>query len=495
MSISVQSYPELYTTLLGWEMYDKLWDLLVQTGVAYVPFIGIVLRNITHSYGIHDIGPDALRRMEIQLISAILLIFFAVAPCIPLDLKAISYTPMCGNQNDQEVFAGNTGTTYDKAFTIPGEKIYVPMWWYTVMSVSQGLTHAANTMVGCVPDLRKMVTKVDTTHISDPETKQQIQDFELMCYIPARTQFNQDKHSNNTTNLNRIQNAVKKYGEEDTEWIGSHAFNDIYYRNFKATRPIPGFLYDAAQDVNADASHIHPPQYGMPSCYNWWNDNTHGLKNSISQALPKSFYDEFKSYINNDKTNDNLIKKIITSEGFENANSTIGDYGYSHLAAAVGIWYHQIDEYPKLYAASEAAPIIQALLLLMIYAFLPFGLIFGCYASNSFITGAILIFSVIFWGFIWHLVSWMDSALMQALYSNWFEKQGASATLADMIISSLVIFSPLFWFVFMKALGIAVGDIVSGISMGINKVGSGAANKGAGLMQEAGKAIGKSTLV
>ena len=50
MTLGVQSYPELYTTLLGWQMYDEIWDLLSQTGLAFLPFIGIVLRNITHPY-------------------------------------------------------------------------------------------------------------------------------------------------------------------------------------------------------------------------------------------------------------------------------------------------------------------------------------------------------------------------------------------------------------------------------------------------------------
>lgn len=492
MSIGVQSYPELYTMLLGWGLYDKLWELLTQTGIAYIPFIGIILRNIGYSYGAHDAGVNSLRKMEINLITTILLIFFAASPCIPLNAKAIYYTPMCGSNKDHVFFPGDTGTTYDKAFTVPSENIYVPMWWYAVIAVSEGMTHAANTMVGCVPELRKMVTQVDMSKISDPEIKQQLQDFETMCYIPARTQFNQDKQKNNMTHIDRIQNATKKFGSEDTEWIGSHAFSEIYYQNLKATRPIPGFTYDASQDINADVIHSHPPAYDTPSCYDWWNHSSYGLKNKLYQSLPTSFLDEFKSYVKDEKTHDNLVKRIITSDGYENANSTIGDMGYSHLAAAVGIWYHQLEEYPKLYAASQAEPIIQSLLLLMIYVFLPFAMVFSGYAPGSFVTGAILIFSVIFFGFIWHLVSWTDTALMQALYTNWFARQGAEATLVDMIIASLVIFSPLFWFAFMGSMGVAAGDIVSTFSMGINKMGGIAANKGVGIAKAGVKAAGTS---
>lgn len=478
MSIGVQSYPELYTMLLGWGLYDKFWLLLTQTGIAYIPFLGIILRNMGSSYELLHAGPIALRRMELNLITSILLIFLAVAPCIPLNAHSISYKPVCGK--DKTVHPGNTGTTYDNAFTVDTQNIKLPMWWYAVIAISEGVTHAGNTMIGCVPDLRKMVTQVDITKIADPELKQQLKDFEIMCYIPARTEFNQDRQKNNSSHLDRIQTAVKKYGVEDTEWLGSHGLADVYYRHLKATRPIPGFYYDASQDLNSDVHHSGIPAYGMPLCYDWWFDNTYGLRTRIYQSLPKPFFEEYKKYINTEKASDDIVKRIISSDGYENANTTIGDKGYSRIASAVGIWFHQLEEYPKLYAASQAAPIIQALLLLMIYVFLPFALVFSGYTARTFVIGAVLIFSVIFWGFIWHLVSWTDTALMQALYSNWFAKQGPGASLADMIIASLVIFSPIFWFIFMGAMGVAVGDIASNISMGINRIGASAADKGAG---------------
>jgi hypothetical protein len=487
MSIGVQSYPELYTTLLGLRLYDKLWELLSQTGIVYIPFIGMILRNFSQSYvshGGHAAGPSALRTMEINLIVTIFLILFAVMPCIPFDARTISYTPQCESNADKTYFPGDTGTTYDKAFSLPTESIKVPMWWYIVISVSEGMTNAANTMVSCVPNLRKMVTVVDFAKISDSEVKHELQDFETMCYLPARMQFNKDKENNIYTHINRVEADKKIYGITDTEWFGSHSFMDVYYQDLKASHAVPGFPYDASQDINADAREAGQPAYGTPSCSDWWNDDVKGLKNRVYQSLPKSFYDDFNNYLNNEKTHDDVVKRIISNStnGYDNANSTIGDNGYSHVATIAGILYHQAEEYPKLYAVSQAAPIIQALLLLMIYVFLPFTFVFSAYNPSTFVTGAIIIFSIIFWGFIWHLVSWTDNALMQALYNGWFHKQGAGATLADMIIASLVIFSPIFWFVFMGAMGVAAGDIATSLSMGMNKIGGSAASKGASLV-------------
>ncbi len=498
MSIGVQSYPELYTTLMGFGLYDKLWEILTQTGIVYLPFLGMILRNFTKNYAenvTHHAGPASLRSMEVELIVIILIILFAVAPCIPIDARAVSYTPQCGVNKDQTVYPGGTGTTYDKAFSLPQGDIRVPMWWYAVIAISEGMTSASTTVIACAPNLRKMITQVDMAQVIDPEIKQELQDFESMCYRPSRNQFNQDKQNNISVNLDRIDVDKNKYGVADTEWIGSHSFSDVYYKNLKSSRPIPGFSYDASQDINADVKDKNPPAFGTPTCFEWWNDQQNGLRKKLYLALPKEFYDEFGSFINNEKVQDSMLKNILSNavDGYDRANKTIGN-GYSQVAASVGIWFHQLEEYPKLYAASQAAPIIQALILLMIYVFLPFTLVFSSYRPSTVVTGGILIFSVIFWGFIWHLVTWADTALMQALYSDWFSKQGAAATLADMIIASLIIFAPLFWFVFMGAMGVAAGDIVSSIALGINKIGASAANKGAEVAKFAGKAASKALL-
>jgi hypothetical protein len=495
MSIGVQSYPELYTVLMGWDLYDKLWELLTQTGIAYLPFIGLILKNVSQSYvmDIHHGNGFSLRSMEIQLLSMLLLVFFGAAPVMPLDAHTVSYTPIC-DKNNNTFHPGSTGTTYDNAFTIPTSDVRVPLWWYAVLSVSEGMTSAANTFVGCVPNLREMVTQVNMTQIDNSEMKQELQDFETMCYAKARAQYFKDEQDNQTTNLTRIQDMTNQYGVEDTEWLGSHALGEVYYPDLKSTRPVTGFPYDATDDINADINAAHPPAYGTPSCSDWWNDSQYGLKNRLYDVLPKSFYDDYKDYLDSEQTRDDLIKNIISKpqhdeSGYHNANDMVGDTGYSHLAASVGIWYHQLQEYPKIYAAAEAAPIIQALLLLMVYVFLPFALVFSSYRASAFCTGATLVFSLIFSSFIWHLVSWTDKSLMEALYSNWFAKQGAGASLTDMIIGSLIIAAPLFWFLFMGALGVAVGHMVGGVAAGLHKVGNQAATDGAGLAQSAAKDI------
>ncbi len=499
MMLGVQSFPELYTMLIGWNLYDQLWDLLTKTGLAFFPFIGIVFRNIVRPYESQetkDAASTSLRRMEIDIISTLLLIFFAVSPFIPLNASVVSYTPICQAKGDSNTFhPGDTQTTWDKAFAVPSQDIRIPLWWYAVLSISEGFASSANTMVGCPTDFRKMVTEVDTAQVADPELKEELQNFNLDCYMPAKAKYFADV-KNNASSIQTINSDRNQYGVDDAEWFGSHGFQDTYYKTSRAQSAVQGFTYDPSSDINADTNKNNPPAYGKPTCSDWWNDSQNGLKARLYAALPTTFAEDFANFFSDDPNGvlkEDVIKRIVNDnadKGYDRANADNNDsfsrWGYSHIAIALGSWFSQLSTYPKLYAASQAAPIIQALLLLMIYTFLPFALVFGGYKPGAFISGAVIIYSLIFWSFIWHLVSYVDSALMNALYDgDWFSKQIPSATIADMITGTLIIIAPIFWFTFMGSMGIAVGDIVTQAFGSMNQVGERAADEGSKMAKAA----------
>jgi len=494
MSIGVQSYPELYTMLLGWQLYDQIWEILSKTGLAFLPFIGIVLKNIAQPYASQetkDAGGTSLRRMELDFLVTLLLIFFAVSPVLKLDPKVVSYTPVCQMDGKQNTYhPGNTGTTYDKAFTVPPGDLRLPIWWYAVISMSEGITAGASTLVSCAPHLREMVTSVNMAKITDPALKQEVQQFQQDCYVPARTQYMTDLHTQSNT-VSSIHNLVSQYGAADTEWPGSRSFSQTYYQNQRASQPITGFAYQASQDINADTNADNPPAYSTPNCATWWNDSNSGLKNKLAHLLPPNFIQQYDPYYKEDpKRQDDLLKQLLfTNTGYDKANETVGDISYSHLATGLGSWLQAAEGYPKIYAAAQAAPIIQAMLLLMVYAFLPLALVFTGYKPSSFISGAVIIFSLIFWSFIWQLVTWTDSALISALYGDeLFSHASPNAVLADITMGMMIVVAPLFWFSFMGSMGVVAGDLVSRAVIALGSTGDGAATKGAGALKTAAKA-------
>ena len=499
MSIGVQSYVELYTTLIGWQMYDQMWMLLSQTGAAYLPFLGLLLKNMIVPYESQETktaSGTSLRRMEVDVILMLLIILFGVSPFMPLDASMVSYTPMCQSHGDNTYHPGDTGTTYDKAFAIPQGDIKVPIWWYAVLSFSAGTTAAANTMIGCVPDYRKMITQVDMAQIQNPAVKQELQQFTSDCYLPARAHYLEDSKTTSDTNA-LIQQEVNEYGADDTEWLGSHSFQDSYYQTLKASQPIPGFSYDSSQDVNAGAyqnnTSLSPPAFGSPDCASWWNTPDSGLADRLKTALPNTFFTDFHDILNvNKQLNDDVVKRLVTNGGADyhaaDAIQGTNDLG-TKTFEDIGLIFSQTSSYPTIYAISQAAPIVQGLLLLMVFTFLPILLVFAGYKPAAFANGAIIIFSLYFWSFIWQFVGWVDSVLMQTLFDrSLFSLVSPNETLVTIIIGFLQIAAPLFWFGFMSALGIAAGHFISAASAAMSSLAAGPANQ---IGQQASSAVGR----
>jgi hypothetical protein len=67
--MAVAGYLTLYTTLLGWAQYQNLWSIAVETGLIYLPFIGIVLSTTVGpftSMGAKDAAQITVRRTEMK---------------------------------------------------------------------------------------------------------------------------------------------------------------------------------------------------------------------------------------------------------------------------------------------------------------------------------------------------------------------------------------------------------------------------------------------
>ena len=96
--MTVDSYLELFTTLFGWMFYGILWDVLVTTGLVYLPFVGILVDHWRRAHVAADGGGASgfsLRSIEQDLIIAITVIVMAAqpAPLTPLMPHVLSYTP------------------------------------------------------------------------------------------------------------------------------------------------------------------------------------------------------------------------------------------------------------------------------------------------------------------------------------------------------------------------------------------------------------------
>ena len=78
--MTVDSYLELFTTLFGWTFYNILWDVLLGTGIVFLPFLGILIDNWREPAEGGEFGTVtglSLRRMELEMFIALLVVVLA----------------------------------------------------------------------------------------------------------------------------------------------------------------------------------------------------------------------------------------------------------------------------------------------------------------------------------------------------------------------------------------------------------------------------------
>jgi hypothetical protein len=125
-----------------------------------------------------------------------------------------------------------------------------------------------------------------------------------------------------------------------------------------------------------------------------------------------------------------------------------------------------------------ALPIIQAMVLLGVYALLPMLVILSRYSLGMLFTGAMLIFTVKFWTVLWHLAKWVDDNLMASMYANTNllmamlsgfaagagQEHLSKRLVLDMISVSMYLGLPLLWTGIMGLAGIRVGHEINSVA-------------------------------
>lgn len=485
--MSVTGYLALYTTLIGWQQYQNLWSLMVGTGLVFIPFIGIVLKSFLEPFESQEpksAAVIALRRLMIQTIGALLIIEFCCVPTVPLDPQVLHYEPACV-ANAQIATPGHTGTTYDNKFKVP-TGVKVPIIWYLVMAVSNGFTHAASEGLSCSPiNYQALQDQLNLSNISSPALKKETVEFYNDCYIPAYSKYMSGNLSESQEGS--IKQAQTTYGKDDIGWLGSQAFltTQGFYDSFAAQEPIPGFLFDAERDQYEGQVSDHS-KWGQPNCRAWWSDPENGLNAKLEKALPPSYLQDITHLGDSKDLADIGVRSLIQHSfdpgmsessdiprGYESLNDTNGSHWYVDLAGELGIASHQFTYYPKLYLLINALPVIQALLLLAIYALLAIMIPFSSYRLHFIITGSAIIFSVTFWSYLWHFVNYINNELIGALYPtdpnkiipSWHELlqggSGLDATLVHFIVGTMYIALPMLFLILCSWAGLKVSNAIA----------------------------------
>ncbi len=496
--MNVDSYLELFTTMLGWMFYDTLWDILTGTGLAYIPFVWLVLSNLLES---HNNGMDvntapamaSLKRLEVELATMLFVVVLAAQPTLTMNIASLKYGAVTS--------VSNTSTFGVSGFVPTAATAQVPIWWSGVMSLSAGINAAAMNSMPAVDNLRELATVASMTNISDPLVAEEVRQFYMDCYAPARSKYYADKPSNAA-----IAGALAAYGASDPEWMGSHVYQLSYYVDYRASRTVPGFPYDPVRDTEY-ADLAVPPTWGRPYCVEWWAT---GAVTNLQQKINLSAV-PFAAQIGALSTFATLTgiakSDFVTKVVLTNSPPSIVDNKYyggpdaTYIATDImkGVMgtltapLADLLENLIVFLAKEGLPMLQALILMGIYALLPFILVIGNYSLQMMVVGALGLFTVKFWTFLWAMAAWVDQNLIGAMYPTpasiegflgvvgWTKNlAGGKAALLDLVTSGLFFILPLLWTLMMGWAGVKafsaigslqqriMGSMTSASNMGVN---------------------------
>lgn len=500
MTLYTSDYLEYYLTLVGWIVHNGIWSVLVASGLFALPFLAIVIQEWlkVRAEGADEGNKGVLSSMRIEnrVFVAIVVIMFAGIPFLDMDLNTISFDQSRSTQCQVNVPAPED-TGWGQSFTtLNNQSAKVPVWWFFMHSVSRAVTSAAVAAIPCGTDLRQMRMDIDNTRIDDPLLAQEVADFALDCYGPARARLFM-----NRPELSEAQMA-------DVNWIGSSYFVNTsgYYDTYRSSTPREAWPYDVSRD--AGLAEV-PSGAGYPSCRQWWSDGSTGLRTRLlDQVDPRllSRMANWAGFISRTELDDSVIRAIAAPRQQKlNQGAVYTDYGgqvektlpniVTRTAGEVGMSIGALGFFPAMDVMRQALPMALSLLKMALVICIPLVLMIGTYDLKSLVTVSVVQFALFFVDFWFQLARWMDSTILDALYgwgwgynrpmSNFDPVMGLNNAFGDMLLNFVMammfLVLPTFWITALTWVGIRAAGAVAGLATA-TKDASAAGGKGLGVV-------------
>jgi hypothetical protein len=157
------------------------------------------------------------------------------------------------------------------------------------------------------------------------------------------------------------------------------------------------------------------------------------------------------------------------------------------IASAIGLTLTSIIQALMMAVILKGLPMIQAVILLGMYALLPLIVVISGYSLEMMLIGTMAIFTVKFWTFLWNIARWVDQNMIAALYPDgqsflgWAQGTTGAWTMdaidkrmiLDLITTALYLGLPVLWTAMMAWVGYqvvgAVSATVSSLSGSLNE--------------------------
>jgi len=156
------------------------------------------------------------------------------------------------------------------------------------------------------------------------------------------------------------------------------------------------------------------------------------------------------------------------------------------IVSSIGLALASIVQALMMSVVLKGLPMIQAVILLGMYALLPLIVVISGYTLEMMLIGTLAIFTVKFWTFLWEIARWVDQNMIAALYPNgqsflgwahgttgaWTMDAIDKRMIPDLITTALYLGLPVLWTAMMMWAGYqmvgAVSSAVTSLSSPLN---------------------------
>lgn len=504
--MGVSSYLEFITVLFGWVMYDNIWTVLADTGIVYVPFIVVVLRNVMDSRrGGDDEGPAALqslKKSETDVVVGLAVMMLAAVPFSEVQLAEMSYprpTLDCAREaamaagTEPTVIAGGSGDMpYSGTVArLSGEVGRIPIWWGFVHTLSKAVVSASLAAIPCSHDVVGVATRLGGTRLDD-QLVSEISRFKFDCHKRAVSCVGRPKQCGWSIGL---MERFSRY--RGTEYIGFRKFvdTDEFYPSFHAQVPVPGFEPDPD---GRDRGRQEPGAY--PTCAEWWDDAAMGIRGrliasvdeEVKQRLVYAADSKFRTEIGGSDQRvweDAMLDEMLADAkegqygGMRRGSALSFEPGYGEIfrgaenwargledatgellmdvGSGIGATIGMIVKAPGQSAAGmivrEGMPMFVALLMMVFVAILPVLMVFSRYDPGTVLVLTLIFFGMQFVYVLWGMAFWVD----QHLFEAWGGISAGPLRMAILLWVQrfLYLIFPMIWLVGLGWIGVRGSDV------------------------------------
>lgn len=525
-ALVLDSVIDAYGISLAFYIYNVFWDILVNTGLAYVPFlilIGSAVHKVYESSMQDQDTRSSLRTVSTGLFLMVIALELAVYPMIPLTIHDIQYSPKScqpfgGGRVDTQPTSNTHGAskTVQESYQIQLENrdIRAPILMYLAIQITQGVKNWAVEDLPCTTDFRMISNVIQQEKVANSALAQELKEFLAQCFHPAKKKF-------------VLANQSQLPPSQD--WPGGKVFlvNPDFYANrqsdgFYSKRARSGF--EVSVDTVSDNEGI-PRGYGYPNCKEWWLGANTRTPYVTHEALTTRLYDELTPYLKEHHRAIYLRAERLLSDEFSSGSSYHGyytvkdavlhealfkpdklnalaqnssvDYGLDsgdtnvldwtfRALGSLGLIAKSVPQFSGASMLQLAMPMVKPfIILVIILAYLPAMMVGRLRWKYIGLFHGVVI-SLIFWPFFWELARLIDDTLLDAMGIAWSDIN--TQIFSQWIASSMYLYGPLIFSTALGWVGMAGAD--SAFSKMSGQAGS-AGQSGGSTATSSGKSLGK----